>query len=47
MTTAAAVFLMVAIALGMVFGVSWFAIVTGIAMLILVAVVYFGGIVAV
>jgi hypothetical protein len=42
MTTAAALFLIVAIALGMVFGVSWFAIV-----LILVAVVYFGGIVAV
>ena len=45
MTRAAAVFLVVSIVLGMIFGADMYAIVTGVAMLALVAAVYFAGIV--
>ena len=45
MTGPAVVFLVVSIVLGMVFGADMYAIVTGVVMLALVAVVYFTGVV--
>jgi hypothetical protein len=46
MSSAATIFLVLSIAIGMVFGMSMYAIVAGILMLILVGIVHFTGILA-